>query len=42
MTFNFDWQALLTAVIPVVFSWLMGSLGIGVPGVTPQRRFNKE
>lgn len=41
MDFNFDWVSLLQQVVPVVVSWLLGALGIGVPKLTPSRIINK-
>lgn len=38
---HFDWTTLWQTVVPVIVSWLLGSLGIGVPKVTPQRIMNK-
>lgn len=41
MEFNFDWTSLLQQVVPVILSWLMGALGIGIPKATPNRIMNK-
>lgn len=38
MSFNPDWSHLIVLVV----SWLLGSLGIGLPAVTPNRVMNKE
>ena len=37
---NWDWKSLLRSVLPVVLSWLLGTLGVGVPQLTPQRIVN--
>lgn len=37
---NWDWRGLLKSVLPIVLSWLLGSLGIGVPQLTPNRVMN--
>lgn len=39
---HWDWTSFLQTVVPVVVSWLLGALGIGVPKVTPARIMNKE
>lgn len=39
---KFDWAELLRTVVPVIVSWLLGSLGIGVPRLTPPRIMNKD
>jgi hypothetical protein len=39
---KWNWLDLFQAVVPVVVSWLMGALGIGIPKVTPSRIMNKE
>lgn len=42
MKFNFDWVNLLQTVVPVIVSWLLGALGIGIPKLTPNRITNKQ
>lgn len=37
LNFNPDWTHLIVAVV----TWLLGALGIGVPGATPNRVVNK-
>ncbi|WNK14435.1 MAG: hypothetical protein [Microvirus sp.] len=37
---KWDWQSLLQTVLPAIFTWLLGALGVGVPKVTPERKFN--
>lgn len=41
MKFNWDWATLIQTVTPVIISWLLGALGIGVPKLTPDRVMNK-
>lgn len=38
---NWDWKSLLKSVLPIVLSWLLGSLGVGVPQLTPNRVMNQ-
>lgn len=37
---NWDWKGLLKSVLPVIVSWLLGALGVGIPQVTPNRIVN--
>lgn len=39
---NWDWKSLLRNVLPVILSWLLGSLGVGVPQLTPARIMNQQ
>lgn len=37
---NWDWKGLLRTVLPVIVSWLLGALGVGIPAATPNRVMN--
>ena len=38
---HFDWQALLQQLAPIIIAWVLGSLGVGIPKLTPSRVMNK-
>lgn len=37
---HWDWKSLIKTLVPIIVSWLLGSLGIGVPQLTPDRIAN--
>lgn len=37
---NWDWKSLVRQIVPIVLSWLLGALGVGIPQVTPSRVVN--
>lgn len=39
--FNWNWDALIQGIAPVIVGWLFGILGVGPPKVTPNRLVNK-